>query len=402
MSPRQRNILIFILGFIAMLGPLSIDMYLPGFKAIASDLNTDISQVSLTLTSYFIGISLGQLFYGPLLDRYGRIKPMLFGISLYLLAAAGSALAPTIEWLIGARFFMALGGCSGMVATRAIIRDRFDGNEIARVFSTLILIMGVAPIIAPTLGGYVVAHFGWRSIFIILTGIALVMLFLIYSVLQESKAIDRSVSLRLKPVMRGYWEVLRNPQFLLYGIAGSLGMAGLFTYISGSPFVLMEKFGLNETTYGWVFGSNAAFFIIGSQINNQVLKNNDSQKVTLISGAGLLAVGIFIAIATYFRLLSPWGYIGLLMGFMFCLGFVNPNTMALSLMPFVRNAGMASALNGSLRMLSGAIASGLMGLFHNGTIVPMFSIMAAFAILVFVLVIWAHQKQRTMALANTA
>lgn len=402
MSARQRHILIFILGFIAMLGPLSIDMYLPGFKAIAKDLNTDISQVSLTLTSYFIGISLGQLFYGPLLDRYGRIKPMLYGIGIYLIAAAASAFAPSIEWLITSRFFMALGGCSGMVATRAIIRDRFDGNEIARVFSTLILIMGVAPIIAPTLGGYVVTHFGWRGIFFILTGVALLMLFLIYNVLEESKARDNTVSLRFKPVLRGYWEVLQNPQFLLYGLAGSLGMAGLFTYISGSPFVLMEKFGLSETTYGWVFGSNAAFFIIGSQINNRVLRNYDSEKVTFVSAVGLLAVGIFIAIATFFDLLSSWGYIGLLMGFMFCLGFINPNTMALSLMPFVRNAGMASALNGSLRMLSGAIASGLIGLFHNGTIVPMFLIMTTFAILVFVLVIWANQNQRNNALATAS
>jgi len=393
LSQRQKRSLILILGFIAMLGPLSIDMYLPGFRAIAEDLNTDIAAVSLTLTSYFIGISLGQLVYGPLLDRYGRLRPMLVGISIYLLAALASAASPSINWLIGSRFFMALGGCSGMVATRAIIRDRFEGAEIARVFSTLILIMGVAPIIAPTLGGYVVAALGWRSIFFILAGVAVAMLVLIHYGLSESKATDKGVSLRLRPVLRGYQEVLLNSDFLLYGLAGSLGMAGLFTYISGSPFVLMELYGLNEQTYGWVFGSNAAFFIMGSQINNQILKKYDTEKITKISAVALLAVGVLIALATFWQLLPYQGFLGLLMAFMFCLGFVNPNTMALSLLPFKRNAGMASALNGALRMLSGAIASALMGLFHDGSARPMFLLMTGFAALVFVLVYLAGKSK---------
>ena len=386
MTKRQRTVLILILGFIAMLGPFSIDMYLPGFKAVANDLDTEISRVSLTLTSYFIGISIGQLFYGPLLDRYGRLKPMMVGMSIYLVSTLVAALSPNIDWLIGSRFFMAIGGCSGMVATRAIIRDRFDGNDVARVFSALILVMGAAPIIAPTIGGYVVSQFGWRSIFYILVGISAAILILVRFVLKESKEEDKTVSLNYKKVARGYWEVLSNKQFLLYGLAGSLSMAGLFTYISGSPFVLMKIFGFDETTYGWVFGINASFFIIGSQINGIILKKHDILKITKISAGIFLIIGILISISLVGNFLDKWGFIILLMGFMFMLGFINPNTMALSLLPFQINAGMASALNGSLRMLSGALASGMIGWFHDGTMKPMFVIMTSFTVLVFVFV----------------
>ncbi len=381
MTKKQQNILILILGSVAALGPFSIDMYLPGFPAIADDLDTDISKVALTLTSYFIGISVGQLIYGPILDRYGRKKPLLIGMGIYILAVLGCAAAPDVYSLIAIRALMALGGCVGMVASRAIIRDRFPVSEIARVFSTLILVMGVAPIIAPTLGGFVIAAFGWRFVFLFLAVFSAFVTFLLYRFLEESHSPDLEVSLKPVKVAQEYWKVLSNNTFIIYGLAGSLAMAAMFAYIGDSSFVLIELYGFTEKTYGWVFGSNAAGFIIGSQVNRYVLKKRDPKVITYVFAVLMVLVAVTLAVSNISSLLSVEVLLVLLFLFMFFLGFVNPNTQALALEPFSKNAGIASALVGSLRMLSGAIATALISVFHNGTIQPMVWIICTCAVL---------------------
>lgn len=386
LAKKQKNILILTLGFIAALGPFSIDTYLPGFPTIAESLNTDISNVSLTLTSYFIGISVGQLIYGPLLDRYGRKKPLLIGLGIYILASLGCALAPDVEALIFLRLVQALGGCVGMVASRAIVRDRFPTNEVARVFSALILVMGAAPIVAPTVGGYLIDHFGWRFIFVLLSALSLVMFVLVWLVLMESKSPDSGVSLHIKKVSRGYWEVLTHRDFLMYGLAGSLAMAGLFTYIAGSPFVLMELYGFSEKSFGWVFGMNAFGFIAGSQINRLLLRKWDSIMITQVSALLILITGLLLGTGLALDILSRFMLLPLLFIFLFLSGFLNPNTTALALEPFEKNAGVASALVGSFRMFAGAISSALIGILHNDTSGPMIWIMVICGILVFVLV----------------
>lgn len=382
MTAKKQRVIILILGAIAALGPFSIDMYLPGFSAIAEDLNTDISSVSLTLTSYFIGISVGQLVYGPIVDRYGRKKPLLVGLVIYLLAALACAFSPSINWLIANRLLLALGGCVGMVASRAIVRDLFPVNEVARVFSTLLLVMGVAPIIAPTVGGYITSNFGWQYIFIVLTIIAALLIFTVYRFLDESKEKDSSVSLRPLKVMHGYLEVLKDPNFLMYGLAGSFTMAAMFTYITGSPFVIMELYGFSETAFGWIFGFNAFGFILGSQINRFWLKKRDSNSISKISAVLLMVVTGLLTISAFLNILSAPALIALLFSSLFLMGFLNPNTTAQALEPFDKNAGIASALIGSFRMLSGALASGLISLFFNGTIFPLILIMTSCAAIV--------------------
>ncbi len=392
-DPRHRLRLILLLGFIAALGPFSIDMYLPGFPAIADDLGTDISNISLTLTSYFIGISVGQLIYGPLLDRYGRKKPLLVGLAIYVVASVGCALAPDVGFLIGLRLLQALGGCVGMVASRAIVRDRFPVNEVARVFSALILVMGAAPIIAPTVGGFIADHYGWRVIFMVLTVLSLLMLVLVFFTLSESRDKDPEVSLRIDRVSVGYWAVLRNPDFFRFGMAGSLAMAGLFTYIAGSPFVLMELFGFSEQTFGWLFGLNAMGFIAGSQINRILLKKRDSVKVTRVTALLLLVVGVIMGVAFIAGFLTEWLLLPLLFIFLFLSGFINPNSTALALEPFEKNAGVASALIGSFRMFAGAIASGLIGILHNDTAGPMVWIMVVSSLGVYLLILWQGRAE---------
>lgn len=400
MNQAQRNKLIIILGAIAAIGPLSIDMYLPGFSAIAQDLNTDISHVSLSLTTYFIGISVGQLVYGPLLDRFGRKKPLLIGFGLYLLAALGCAMAPNISSFIGLRLLLALGGCVGMVASRAIIRDRYESDEIARAFSALILVMGVAPIIAPTLGGHIVAAYGWRYIFWFLSVYAALLLLVIFFLLRESHGNHPEVSLRPKQVSRNYWSVLRNKEFLVYGMAATLGLAGMFSYISGAPYVVMERLGFSEEAFGWLFGINAMGFIACSQINRWLLKKRNSENVSMgVSYFTLLSAASLI-ISVSLNIPSVYAFLGALFIFISSLGFINPNLQGLALSPFKNNAGVASALIGSLRMLGGAVASSLVGIFHNDTAWPMVILMSICALLVFSILLGRRLGSTKLVIEN--
>lgn len=385
MTKKQERGLILLLGAIAAMGPFTIDTYLPGFPAIAKDLHTEISMVSLTLTSYFIGISVGQIIYGPLLDRYGRKKPLIIGLVLYLVAALGCALAANVYWLIGLRLLQAFGGCAGMVASRAIVRDRFPVKETARIFSSLLLVMGIAPIVAPTLGGYITSHLGWRYIFIMLAAFAAMLVALVYYLLSESKSPDGEVSLRPRRIARNYWQVLSNRDFLVYGLAGSMATAGMFTYIAGSPFVIMEILGFQEKTYGWIFGINALGFISGSQVNRALLKKRDSEKVTQVSAVLILTICILALVQVFAGLTSAYTFLATLFSFLFFLGFLNPNTTALALGPFTRNTGVASALIGSVRMLGGAVSTALIGALHNGTAMPMVGIMLGCALVSFLL-----------------
>lgn len=387
MNRAERTKLIVILGAVAAIGPLSIDMYLPGFSAIAKDLDTTIGKVSMSLTAYFIGISLGQVVYGPILDRFGRIKPLLFGFGLYLLAAVASALAPDIYSFIGMRFLLALGGCVGMVAARAMIRDNYEGDGIARAFSSLILVIGVAPIIAPTLGGYVVAWLGWRYIFWFLAAYSFILLFLVRFFLDDRRGPDHRVNLKPRAVLINYWSVMKNADFRIYGLSATIGLAGMFTYISGSPFVFMDLLGLTEEQFGWFFGANALGFIGGSQINKALLRKRDSAAVSFGMSMLTLASTLYLLVNVYLGLPNLWAFLGGLFSFTLSLGFVNPNLQALALQPFKQNAGVASALIGSIRMMGGAVASGLVGLLHNGTAYPMVGLMLLCAVSVFTILL---------------
>ncbi len=400
MNQKQKRTIILTLGALAALGPFSIDMYLPGFPAIAADLNTSISQVGLSLTSYFIGISIGQIIYGPLIDRYGRKKPLAVGLLIYLLTAIGCALSPTVDWLIGLRFLLAFGGCVGMVAGRAIVRDLFPANETARVFSSLILVMGVAPIIAPTLGGYITATLGWRAIFYLLAVIAGLLLLMTRQLLPESRQPDPGVSLKPGKVAKEYAQVFKEPSFLSYAVAGSISFAGMFSYIAGSPFVFMEYFGLNETLYGWLFGLNAFGFIAGSQLNRLWLRKRSSAQVALRSGICLGITTGLLAVGSVFELLNAYSTLSLIFSSLFFLGFLAPNTTALALEPFTRYVGSASALLGSFQMVAGALASALVSILHNGTPAPMALCMAGSAFIALTALLIRRKAARKQAVPS--
>lgn len=370
MDRRQHIILILVLGSITAVGPFSIDMYLPGFPAIARDLQTDISHVSLSLTSYFIGIAVGQLGYGPLLDRFGRKTPTIAGLLIYIVSAIGCGLSPTIPWLIVMRFFLAIGSCVGIVAARAIVRDLFPLGEIARIFSLLMLVLGVSPIIAPSVGAYVADTFSWRYVFAVLAAIATFILVGVIRYLPESRAGDKSVSLRPLVMMRNYLAVFKEPKFVVYGFASAAASAGLFAYISDSPFIFMKLFGLTERQFGLVFGLSACGVIGGSQVNRFLLRKKSGSEISIASAFVQCGVAL-ILIAGVLLQVPPVAVMVLIFLYLCGLGFLSPNTTALAMEPFATQAGTASALMGSMQMTAGALASALVSYFHDGTALPM-------------------------------
>lgn len=363
--------IIVILGSIIALGPFSIDMYLPAFPAIAGSLQTDIAHVGYSLTSYYAGLCVGQLIYGVLIDRFGRKKPLLAGLLIYLIAAAGCALSTHINALIATRLIMALGGCVGLVASRAVVRDLFPAEEIAKVLSLLVLVMGVAPIIAPTIGGLVNSGLGWRWVFGVMAIISLALIVAVRGRLPETKEADPTVSLKLRNLGLEYGAVLKNPTFLAYTLAGGISYAGMYAYIAGSPFVFMQRFGFSDTAYGWAFAFNACGLISGSQLNRLVLAKYTSEKVCLGAAGLLFVVGLCLLLTTLTGVAGATLTIIFTFLFLFCLGFINPNTTALALKPFTAAAGRASAVLGSLQMIAGVVASWLVSFLHNGTVVIM-------------------------------
>lgn len=380
MKGNNKFLRILLLGLLAAIGPFSIDMYLPGFTSIAQDLHTDVSKVSLTLSSFFIGISAGQLLYGPLLDKYGRKKPLYFGLGLYVLASLGCAFASSVNMLIAFRFLQAIGGCAGMVASRAMVRDLFDVKESAKVFSLLMLVIGVSPLLAPTIGGYVTAAIGWRYVFVILLVIVLAILIMSTLLLPETKPPAKNYSLAPKFILGKFADVFKQPQFVIYTFASAFTAAGLYAYVAGSPHVFMEIFGASTQLYGWIFAIVAGALVVATQINARILRFTSSEKIIprailFQSIAGLL---LFIGFMN-----NWWGMISsiiLCSVFLACQGFTFPNASALALAPFDQNAGSASALLGCVQMAVGAFSSALVSIFHNKTAVPLGFVMAFCAV----------------------
>ncbi len=368
--------LILVLGLLTAIGPFSIDMYLPAFPDIAKGLNTSVSQVMLSLSSFFIGISAGQLLYGPLLERYGRKKPLYAGLCAYLLASLGCALAASVQALIILRLLQALGGCVGMVAARAMVGDLFEVKENARIFSTLMLVVAVSPIIAPTLGGYVTAVLGWRYVFAILIMIALVIMAGVFFLLPETKEPNPHFSLKPKPILNNFWGVIRHPQFATYALTGAVSNAGLYAYISGSPYVFMEIFHVSEKQYGWIFALIAMGLIGASQVNSVLLKNYSNEQIIKVALRCQGVIGILLAAISLLGWSELFLIIFLIFLFLSCQGFIFPNASALSLAPFGHNAGSASALLGAIQMSIGACASAVVSLLHNHTPLPMTGVMA--------------------------
>lgn len=383
--------LLLILGALSAFAPFAIDMYLPSFPSLARAFATDIEHVQLSLAVYFAGLASGQLFYGPLADRFGRRLPLLIGIALFCLASLGCALAPSLPWLIAARFVQALGGCAGMVIARAVVRDLCEPIAAARAFSQIMLVTGIAPILAPFAGSLLLTTFGWQAIFVSLALFAAACGTAVALWLPESLPAQHPRA-PLSGALRNYMRLLRDRTFIGHTLTGGIAMAGMFAYISGSPFVLIELYGIAPEHYGWVFGLNAAGFILLGQLNARLVVRQGPafwlrRAVLAYAAAGLvlLLVGAFQPKALPVLMIPLFCAIALL-------GGIVPNASACALAGQGANAGSASALMGSLQFILAALASSSVGALHNGTVVPMCAVLALCAVSSALLARWTQPR----------
>lgn len=392
--------LILILGSMTALGPFSIDMYLPGFSGIAADLNTTVAKVSMSLSSYFIGISAGQLLYGPLLDRFGRKKPLFIGLMVYILASLACAFVTDINAFIGFRFVQAVGSCAATVASLAMVRDLFPAKETPNVLSKLMLVVGLSPMLAPTAGGYVTTYFGWHTVFLILAAMGAFVLLATQLGLPNTHKPDLSISLKPKPIITNFISILKVPQFYTYAFTGAIAFSGLFTYVAASPLIFMDILKVDAEIYGWIFALMSISFIGSSQLNSILLRRFSSEQMifaALISQSIISFVFLILAIND---LLGLYETIGMLFLFLACLGISNPNTAGLSLAPFSKNTGSASALMGATQLGIGALVSFGVSLFVKDSITPMVVIMTSTTLLALFILIIGKRKIKT-TIVNT-
>ena len=367
---------ILLLGAIIALAPMSIDLYLPALPTLQQALGGTAAQGQLTLSVYFLGLAMGQLIYGPVSDRIGRRKPLYFGLALYALAALGCTLATDINSLIALRFLQALGGCAGMVIVRAVVRDLYTPQDMARVLSMLLLVMGVAPILAPLIGSWVFVAFGWQAVFGVLVAYGLACLIMPASSLPEPLA-RPGEALEFMRVLKGYGRLLRHRRFMGYALSGGIAQASLFAYIAVSSFVFIDFYALSPTQYGLLFGVNAFGLILGSQINNWMLTRYRAERVLRSALIAYSSFGVVLALVVITGL---GGLPGVLIPLWCCiasLGFTFPNSTAAAMAPFGDRAGMAAALLGTLQYGLAAIASGVVASLHDGTALAMALAIAA-------------------------
>ena len=384
MTTKKYIQLILILGSLTALGPFSIDMYLPGFSAIGKDLNTSVANVSMSLSSYFVGISAGQLLYGPLLDRFGRKKPLFIGLLIYILASFGCIYVTNIDTFILFRFVQAIGSCAATVASVAMVRDLFPVKDIPKVFSLLMLVLGLSPMLAPTIGGYITEDFGWHIVFLILMCMGIAILIASHFGLPNSYKPDTSISLKPKPIIANFLSVLKNPQFYTYAFTGSIAFSGLFTYVAASPIIFMDIYHVDAKTYGWIFAFMSVSFIGSSQVNSILLKKFSSEQMIFAALISQSVISIIFLVLSLNNLLGLYETIAMLFLFLACLGISNPNTAGLTMAPFAKNAGSASALMGAIQLGLGAIASFAVGIFVKDSVAPMIFIMTATTIIAFI------------------
>ena len=362
--------MVLILGALSAFGPLAIDFYLPAFPAMAQAFATDEKHVQATLAAYFLGLSLGQLAYGPVADRFGRRKPLLFGVGLFTLASLACAYAPNLDTLIVARFVQALGGCAGMVLSRAIVSDKCDPVASAKVFSQLMLVMGLAPILAPMLGGVLVNLSGWQSIFLALSLFSAFCLFAVGMGLPESLPAHMPRQ-PLSGALRQYLRLLADRVFIGHALTGGIAIAGMFAYIAGSPFVFIKLYGVPAEHYGWLFGTNAAGFILVAQVNARLLAKRGPAFLLVRAVWFYLAAALVLLGVAALRPAQLWPLLVPLFVCIASLGCIIPNASACAMSGQGARAGSASALMGCLQFSVAAGAAALVSVLHDGSAVPM-------------------------------
>jgi DHA1 family bicyclomycin/chloramphenicol resistance-like MFS transporter len=382
MAQRQRHpsFVLILLGALCVVTPFAIDMYLPAFSTIATEFNTSTSAISLTLSTYFIGFAIGQIIYGPLLDRFGRKRPLYFGLVVYIACSIGCASAHSLRTFVILRFLEALGGCVAQVDAIAMVRDFYPVEESARIFSLLFLMIGVSPLAAPTIGSLLMVGLGWRWIFVLLAAIALLILITTFLFLPEVHKPDHSISLRPKAMLGDFWDILKQPQFITYTLAGAFSFAGLFAYVAGSPIIFIDGYHMSAKAFGITFAVLVMGFIGGNQVNILLLRRFTSQQIFFFALVSQVLIGVLFFAGIHSHLVGLKATLFLFFIFLSCIGLTYPNSAALALAPFTRHAGRASALLGCLQTGIGALISTGIGTLGASSVVTLLSVTAVVAL----------------------
>lgn len=363
--------LVFILGALTVIGPFAIDMYLPALPEIGHELGVDVGQVQLTLSVFLLGLAVGQAFLGPIVDRWGRRIPLLAGLAVFVAASIGCALAHSMATLLVWRLVMALGASASMIVPRAVVRDLFDERESAKMYSLLMLILGVSPIFAPSVGGQLIGLTGWRGIFWVLAGLGVACAIAVMVALPDLPSGQRTSRGGVRQALRTYWSLLRDQRFLGAVLVAGFMMGTIFNYLTGSAFVLIELYGLTPQQYALAFGFNGLGLIFASQLNRLLVARYPVRSVVGAALVGSVAVGLLLVVTSA----SHWGGLTVLMGLLFlnlaAAGMIMPNIAAIAMAPFGEIAGSASALLGTIQFGMGAAAGAAVGVLHNGTAIPM-------------------------------
>jgi MFS transporter, DHA1 family, multidrug resistance protein len=393
---RGRHVqLILVLGSLIALGPLSIDLYLPAFPQLVGDLDTSDSAVQLTLTGMLGGLAFGQLVIGPLSDAFGRRRPLVIGLVVHALASVLCALAPSIYVLSAVRVLQGFAGAAISVVALATVRDLFSGVAVARTMSRLMLVIGLAPIVAPSIGGLILQVTDWRGIFVVLAAAAVVLVGVALVGLRETLPVERRRSARLGSTLRTYRSLLADRTFVALVLVGGLMFASLFVYVSGASFVLQTGFGLDERTFGLVFGANAAALTVVSQVNPTLIRFFGPLNVL----TGAILVSAVAAGALLVAGLSGAGLLAVLAPLMVVLGMAGlamPNTPALALTRHGEAAGTASAMLGCIQFGVGALVAPLVGLVGGSTAAPMGAVMLGVTGLAAVLIFAVVRRDPTV------
>ena len=379
--------LVVILGLLSAIGPFAIDMYLPALPQIGASLNAPVSAVQASLTAFFIALGVGQPLFGSLSDMWGRKKPLYLGLLIFVVASIGCALAQDIQTLVVLRFIQGMGAAAGMAIPRAVVRDMHTGHEAARMMSLLMLVFSVSPILAPLAGTAVIALGDWRWVFWAVAVAAVLGLAAMVRGLPETRNAAARQDSSLGDALQAYGVLLRDWHYLGLVFIGACAMAGFFVYLAGSPFVLINHYGLSTTQYSVAFALNAIAFIGAAQFTGSLGKRFGL--VAVVKVAATASGVVMLSLLTYYLLGGE--KLAVLIGLYFVasalMGLVIPTTSVLALEEHGAIAGTASALLGTLQMLTGAVAMQIVGMFSNGKPLPMVIGMATGA-LIGVLLTW--------------
>lgn len=386
--------IILILGILTAYVPFSIDSYLPAVPNIADYFGTSSARMTFSLSTFFIGFALGQIIYGPLLDRYGRKTPVYFGVFLSILASAACIISWDATSFIIFRFLQALGASVASVSALAMVRDFFPPEDSSKIFSLLVLVIGASPLLAPYLGSHIIQYLNWHWIFVFLILMATALIILVRFALPTGYVPDDNATMKIKTIASNYLNIIGTPQFLTYAIGGAFSFSSLFIYVAGSPIIFMEHYHVTPKVFGYLFAGLSLGFIGGSQLNILLLKYVSSQSIFRFALISQCIVGILYFISVTNNWLDRDLNIAFLFLILLCIGFTSPNGIALALAPIRKNLGSASAMVGMIRIGVAGLTSASIGILHASNSLPVAGMISATAFLSLIIIFFGLRRMK--------